>query len=111
MSGLVLYTAAEVAEVLRLNPQVVQRKLQAGEIPGYRLGREWRVEEGQLREWLEQHSNQRPENVDGTAHWFTTDGRLKAIPTQKRKRDAILVRLAQHFEPTSSPTARTRSVR
>jgi excisionase family DNA binding protein len=106
MSGLILYTAAEVAEVLRLNPQVVQRKLQAGEIPGYRIGRDWRVEEGQLRGWLEQHSNQRPENVDGTAAWFTTDGRLKAIPTQKKKRDAILVRLAEHFEPDRTYTER-----
>jgi excisionase family DNA binding protein len=106
MSGLILYTAAEVAEVLRLNPQVVQRKLQAGEIPGYRIGRDWRVEESQLRGWLEQHSNQRRENVDGTAPWFDADGRLKAIPTQKKKRDAILVRLAEHFEPDRTYTER-----
>src|SRR5438552_3259688 len=53
MSAIVLYTAAEVAEILRLHPQVVQRKLQAGEIPGYRIGREWRVGEQQLKDWLE----------------------------------------------------------
>ena len=33
MSAIVLYTASEVAELLRLNHQVVQRKLQAGDIP------------------------------------------------------------------------------
>ena len=57
MSQIVLYTAGEVAELLRLNHQVVQRKLQAGDIPGYRIGREWRVEHSQLLGWLEKHSN------------------------------------------------------
>jgi excisionase family DNA binding protein len=106
MSGLVLYTAAEVADVLRLNPQVVQRKLQAGEIPGYRLGREWRVEEAQLRSWLEQHSNQRPGLADGTAAWFTADGKLRAIPKQQKKRDAIFRRLIEEFEPDRTYTER-----
>jgi excisionase family DNA binding protein len=53
------YTSAEVADLLRMNHQVVQRKLQAGEIPAYRIGREWRVERAQLMEWLESHSNRR----------------------------------------------------
>jgi excisionase family DNA binding protein len=56
MSQIVLYTASEVAELLRLNHQVVQRKLQAGDIPGYRIGRDWRVEQSQLMDWLEKHS-------------------------------------------------------
>ena len=30
----------------------------------------------------------------------------KAIPTQKKKRDAILVRLAEHFEPDRTYTER-----
>jgi excisionase family DNA binding protein len=93
-----LYTAAEVAEVLRMNAQVIQRKLQAGEIPGYRIGREWRVEEGQLRAWLEAHSNQRSANKDGTAPFFDRDGRLKALPAPRKKRDIVLRRLAQEFD-------------
>ena len=97
MSALVLYTAAEVADVLRLNHQVVQRKLQAGEIPGYRIGREWRVEEGQLREWLESHSNQRAR--DATSSFFTPDGRLTSLPASRQKRAAVLRRLVQAFEP------------
>jgi excisionase family DNA binding protein len=90
-----LYTAAEVAEVLRLNPQVVQRKLQAGEIPGYRIGREWRVDREQLRAWLEARSNTR----DETDNWFTPDGRLKRLPAQRAKRDKVLRRLARSIEP------------
>lgn len=92
--------------MLRLNPQVVQRKLQAGEIPGYRLGREWRVDEEQLRGWLERHSNQRPEVLDGTANWFTPDGRLRAIPKQRSKREAVLMRLIEAFESDRTYTER-----
>jgi excisionase family DNA binding protein len=96
MSGeLHLYTAAEVADVLRLNQQVVQRKLQAGDIPGYRIGREWRVEREQLRVWLERHSNQR----NDTDNWFEADGRLKRLPAQRAKREKVLRRIAQSIEP------------
>ena len=89
---LAFLTAAEVADLLRLNLQVVQRKLQAGEIPAYRIGREWRVERGQLLAWLETRSNQRA--PDPTANWFDRDGRLKAFPKQRAKRRAVLERLA-----------------
>src|SRR5437870_5302564 len=94
MSDLVLYTANEVADLLRLHHQVVQRKLQSGEIPGYRIGREWRVERTQLLAWLEQHSNQQPPN-----QWFETGGRLRALPAQRSKRRGVLERIAVSFEP------------
>jgi len=93
---LVFYTAAEVAEVLRLHPQVVQRKLQAGELPGYRIGREWRIERAQLFEWLERYSNQRVRPL--TDRWFDGDGRLRALPTQRAKRRAVLDRVIETFE-------------
>lgn len=97
MSDLQLYTAAEVADLLRLNPQVVQRKLQAGEIPGYRIGREWRVEREQLLAWLELHSNQRARGPE--ANFFTADGRLTALPTGRAAREAALARIAEAIEP------------
>ena len=101
-SALIFYTAAEVAELLRLNHQVVQRKLQAGEIPGYRIGREWRVERAQLMAWLEQHSNQRlpktpEEKVLDT--FFAPDGRLRSIPAHRTKRTVVLRRLVDELEP------------
>lgn len=100
--GPVFYTAAEVADLLRLNHQVVQRKLQAGEIPGYRIGREWRVERAQLLEWLEAHSNQRrraspDERVLRT--YFDESGRLRSLPAQHKKRQVVLRRLAEAIEP------------
>ncbi|HEX2849046.1 MAG TPA: DUF2087 domain-containing protein [Acidimicrobiales bacterium] len=90
MSDLRLYTAGEVAELLRMNLQVVQRKLQAGEIPGYRIGREWRVEHDQLLAWLERHSNQRDHGLD---RWFADDGRLRALPARRGLRHGVLARI------------------
>jgi excisionase family DNA binding protein len=101
MSALVLYTAAEVAELLRLNHQVVQRKLQAGEIPGYLIGREWRVEETQLREWLEKHSNQRERSDAGKVlrSFLDDDGRVRSIPVARAKRTVVLEYVASQLEP------------
>ena len=93
---LVFYTAAEVADLLRLHVQVIQRKLQAGEIPGYRIGREWRVERSQLVEWLDRYSNQRERPL--TDRWFDKDRRLRALPAQRAKRNAVLARVVDRIE-------------
>lgn len=93
---LVFHTAAEVADMLRLHLQVVQRKLQAGEIPGYRIGREWRVEQSQLLAWLERYSNQQERTV--LDRWFDGDGRLRAMPAQRAKRASVLERIVEHFD-------------
>src|SRR5258707_654028 len=86
-----LLTASEVADLLRLSLQVVQRKLQAGEIPGYRIGRDWRVDRQQLMEWLEGHSNRR--QADDSGRWFDAAGRLTKLPAQRRKRESVLLRI------------------
>jgi excisionase family DNA binding protein len=102
------YTAAEVAELLRLNPQVVQRKLQAGAIPGYRIGRDWRVDRAQLLEWLERHSNQRARTPATRIEesFFMPDGRLRAIPAQRSKRDVVLDRIVASFDPARTYSER-----
>jgi excisionase family DNA binding protein len=108
VADLTFYTSAEVAQLLRLHPQVVQRKLQAGAIPGYRIGREWRVEREQLIAWLEQHSNQRARTPEMRVveNFFSADGRLRAIPAQRSKRTIVLERLAAEFEPARIYTER-----
>jgi excisionase family DNA binding protein len=100
MSQIVLYTAGEVAEILRLNQQVVQRKLQAGDIPGYRLGREWRVEHSQLIGWLEQHSNRRRSSDAAKVlrAFLDEEGRLRSIPVSQAKRAVVLEHLAGQLE-------------
>ena len=95
-----LITAKEVAQILKLNPQVVLRKLLAGEIPGYKLGKEWRVSRRQLVDWLEQHSNQKGRSISKIAGaFFASDGKLKSIPAQRKKRIAVLEHLLKEFEP------------
>ena len=70
-------TSAEVADKLKLNQQVVVRKLQAGEIPGYKIGKDWRVAENQLLEWLESHSNRHQVGPRARVERaFFRDGRL-----------------------------------
>jgi excisionase family DNA binding protein len=103
MDELVLYTASEVAELLRLNPQVVQRKLQAGEIPGYRIGKEWRVERARLLAWLEEHSNQRADaEARLVERYFDRDGALRSLPAQRGRREAVLRRLVAEIDPARS---------
>ena len=100
MSQIILYTAAEVAELLRLNHQVVQRKLQAGDIPGYRIGRDWRVEHSQLMGWLEKHSNRRTSSDSAKVlrAFLDEEGRLRSIPASRAKRAVVLEYLAEHLE-------------
>jgi excisionase family DNA binding protein len=100
-SSLKFFTSTEVADILKMNPQVITRKLQAGEIEGYKLGKDWRVSEAQLMQFLERHSNQRagrsPE--EKVLHTFLENGRLKSIPTTRGKRLAVLKHLVSQLDP------------
>ena len=37
------FTTNEIAEMLKMNVQVIARKLKYGELPGYKIGKDWRV--------------------------------------------------------------------
>ncbi len=91
-----LLTAGEVAETLKMNPQVVARKLSAGEIEGYKLGKEWRVSEEQLLAYLHRHSNKnrQQDESEKIVGRFIQDGKLKEIPAVRSKRFVILKHLA-----------------
>ena len=96
-----LFTSGEIADILKMNPQVIARKLQAGDMEGYKIGKDWRVSEAQLMSFLEKHSNQRvaksPEEKAVKA--FFQDGRLKSIPTTRGKRESVLRHLVAQLEP------------
>ena len=93
-----LLTAAEVADIVRLNHQVVLRKLKTGEIAAYKIGKEWRVEESALREWLDRHSNRRSEQDKVLQNFFDDEDKLKSIPTKRSKRIYVLERLLEEFD-------------
>ena len=108
MTTLKLLTAAEVADILRLNRQVVLRKLQDGEIEAYKIGKEWRVDEAALRVWLQRHSNRRglDERSRTLDSFFGPDGRLTSIPTRRLRRQVVLERLIAEFDPARTYTER-----
>ncbi|MFL5813765.1 MAG: DUF2087 domain-containing protein [Bdellovibrionia bacterium] len=99
-NDLVFFTSAEVADILKMHPQVIARKLQAGELEGYKLGKDWRVSKDQLLRYLERHSNQRaaksPEAK--TVGAFFEDGKLKSIPATRSKRLLVLKHLVSKLD-------------
>ena len=100
-SPLKFFTCQEVADILRMNPQVITRKLQAGEIEGYKLGKDWRVSEAQILAFLERHSNKRAKQSpeEKVLSTYIENGRLKSIPTARGKRIHVLKHLVSQLDP------------
>ncbi|MBD3382107.1 MAG: DUF2087 domain-containing protein [candidate division Zixibacteria bacterium] len=93
------YTTAEVAELLKMNVQVIARKLQHGELPGYKIGKDWRVRESDLIAWLDKHSNQKSMNpAEKVIGRFMKDGRFGTMPVQRKKRRYILEFILESFK-------------
>lgn len=46
----------EVADLLGFQPYTIREKAREGEIPGRKIGKEWRFSRRQLLEWLEENS-------------------------------------------------------
>jgi excisionase family DNA binding protein len=102
-SDLRFYTAAEVAAILKLNHQVLSRKLLAGEIPAYKIGKDWRIEEKELMSWLKASWNrptgQSTDYEEVIERNFFEGGRLKQIPARRSKRSVVLNVIARSFSP------------
>jgi excisionase family DNA binding protein len=47
-----MLTPEQVAEYLQASPEVVRRWLREGRLPGFKLGRKWRVDEKDLEAYL-----------------------------------------------------------
>jgi excisionase family DNA binding protein len=45
-------TISEVAEMLRLHPTTIYRLVKRGEIPGFKIGGNWRINGESLDAWL-----------------------------------------------------------
>ena len=92
-------TASEIAQKLKMNHQVVLRKLQKGEIEGYKLGKDWRVEEEKIFEWLEKSKNRaRKDFKTKTISAFFEAGKLKHLPSSRKKRQYVLEEILKNFE-------------
>ena len=51
-----IMSVEEVAAYLSLHPLTVRRLARDGEIPAFKVGRQWRVKRALLDEWIEQRS-------------------------------------------------------
>ena len=93
------YTTTEIAEMLKMNVQVIARKLKYGELEGYKIGKDWRVKEADLLSWLEKHSNRLVmDPAQKLIGRFMKDGRFEVLPVQFKKRRYILEYILEKFD-------------
>jgi len=50
---IILLKVKQVAEILQWNPFTIMKKAEKGELPGFKLGREWRFRQQDLLDWIE----------------------------------------------------------
>jgi excisionase family DNA binding protein len=48
-----LFTAEQVAALLQLSPKTIKDWLRAGKLPGYKIGRAWRVRQEDLEAFIQ----------------------------------------------------------
>jgi len=54
-------TPEEVAQQAHLHVDTVKRMLRSGQMPGYKIGNQWRIKLTELNEWLQERKNRKPE--------------------------------------------------
>ena len=52
-----MYTVYEIAETLKLDAETIRRYINSEKIRAYKIGKEWRVKESDLLEFIERQSN------------------------------------------------------
>ena len=57
-------TINEVADILRLHPTTIYRLVKRGELPGFKIGGNWRINRASLDVWL---SADRPQHLSSRA--------------------------------------------
>ena len=99
-ANLKFYSTVEIAKILKMNIQVIARKLASGEIVGYKIGKDWRVSEKDLLFWIEKHSNQRrgKNPAVNVINNFIKNGRVVSLPAQRKKRRYVLEHILKEFK-------------
>ncbi len=94
------FTTSELAKKLKMNVQVITRKVQSGEIHAYKIGKDWRIPEVSVHSWLEKHSNQNGRTKrDKVVSNFVKDEHIEILPAQRSKRKYLLEYILAQFEP------------
>jgi excisionase family DNA binding protein len=55
-------TIGEVAEMLRVHPTTIYRLVKRGELPGFKVGGNWRINSDALDAWLAEGSHRPPDS-------------------------------------------------
>lgn len=100
------FTTTELAEKLKMNVQVITRKVQAGEITAFKIGKDWRIPEQSVFEWLQQRSNRNGATATASPRRAvrlkrTQESPLEtaATPSRRIKRKYLLEYILAQFEP------------
>jgi excisionase family DNA binding protein len=95
------FTTSELADKLKMNVQVITRKVQSGEIMAYKVGKDWRIPEHSVYTWLEQHSNKiaKASTKEKVVSHFLKDDHIDKLPAQRSKRKYLLEYILAQFEP------------
>jgi len=98
-NSLKFYSTNEIAEILKMNVQVIARKLQHGELIGYKIGKDWRIKDSDLMEWLNKHCNRDAlDPREQIVSRFAKNGKFEVLPVQRKKRIYILEYILRQFE-------------
>ena len=55
------YSVKGLAELLGVHPETIRRRLQRSEIKGYKMGKDWKVEEQDFKQYLNELKNKNKE--------------------------------------------------
>lgn len=93
------FTTAELAKKLKMNVQVITRKVQAGEIEAFKIGKDWRIPESAVAKWLERHSNKNGATPARNGSRGPAKSNGDTLPSQPSKRKYLLEYILAQFEP------------
>jgi len=97
------FTTSELAKKLKMNVQVITRKVQSGDIRAYKIGKDWRIPEPSVHAWLEQRSN---DAVGSTYISIESEQSVPkgsvSQPSPRTKRKYLLQYVLAQFEPGRS---------
>lgn len=93
------FTTSELAQKLKMNVQVITRKVQAGEIHAYKIGKDWRIPEQSVLEWLEKNSNRNGKSSTRPSPAKRASKKLESDVTSEPRRTALLEYIMAQFEP------------
>lgn len=101
------FTTSELAQKLKMNVQVITRKVQAGEIEAFKIGKDWRIPEAAVFDWLQRNSNKhKGRNGDNgkskdarVVAGMATNEKPAPLPAQPSKRKHLLEYILAQFEP------------